>query len=300
MNINMEYYRVFYYVASLGSMTAAAEKLGTDQPNVSRIIKRMEDESGFSLFLRSGKKLVLTTEGGKIYSMIKGSVERIIDTERQIECTRDYRNRNVTIASSGIAMHYIEEIIRDKKRFYPNLSLKLHCLTTTEVLKLLDEEAVDIGFCVLSDDIPSQFNATVIHTFKDYITVGPEYSYLTEKPHSIHDFADIDFVSLPPHTQSYNFFEKFYKEHNFTPRIRLEVTRSDHAALMILNNWGIGFLPKFVVDRASANLPLQTVDLIEQIPERHVYMITKKGHALSKTTKAMASLFAANQTTSPL
>ena len=42
MNSSMEYYKVFYYVGKLGSITAAAEELCISQPAVSQAIKQLE------------------------------------------------------------------------------------------------------------------------------------------------------------------------------------------------------------------------------------------------------------------
>ena len=39
MNINLEYYRVFYYAAKLGGISLAAEELSITQPAVSQAIR---------------------------------------------------------------------------------------------------------------------------------------------------------------------------------------------------------------------------------------------------------------------
>ena len=44
MNINYEYYRVFYHVAKLRSFTQAAEALLNSQPNITRTIRNLERE----------------------------------------------------------------------------------------------------------------------------------------------------------------------------------------------------------------------------------------------------------------
>ena len=36
MNVNFEYYRIFYYVAKYHNFTKAAHTLGSSQPNVTR------------------------------------------------------------------------------------------------------------------------------------------------------------------------------------------------------------------------------------------------------------------------
>ena len=46
MNINLEYYKIFYYVARQGSVTAAAAELSVSQPAVSQAIKALEHAVG--------------------------------------------------------------------------------------------------------------------------------------------------------------------------------------------------------------------------------------------------------------
>ena len=50
--------------AETGSLTAAAERLGYTQSGITRMLGSMENEVGFSLFVRS-KKGVQLTENGK-------------------------------------------------------------------------------------------------------------------------------------------------------------------------------------------------------------------------------------------
>ena len=44
MNISYDYYRVFYYVAKYKSFTGAAGALLNNQPNITRMIKKLEEE----------------------------------------------------------------------------------------------------------------------------------------------------------------------------------------------------------------------------------------------------------------
>ena len=60
MNINYEYYRIFYHVAKYKNLTQAAEALRSNQPNVSRTIKLMEHEFGCNLIVRSNRGVSLT------------------------------------------------------------------------------------------------------------------------------------------------------------------------------------------------------------------------------------------------
>ena len=61
---NLEYYKVFYYVAKAGSLTVAAKELNISQPAVSQSVRQLETALGTKLFTRASKGVRLTAEGG--------------------------------------------------------------------------------------------------------------------------------------------------------------------------------------------------------------------------------------------
>ena len=69
-------------VAQTGlNITAAAEKLHTSQPGVSKQIKLLEDELGFQIFVRDGRNLTRVTPAG----------QQVID--RAVRILREVQNR---------------------------------------------------------------------------------------------------------------------------------------------------------------------------------------------------------------
>ena len=53
MNIDFEYYRIFYVVAKNKNITAAAKELNISQPAISKAIKKLEEQLGGELFVRT-------------------------------------------------------------------------------------------------------------------------------------------------------------------------------------------------------------------------------------------------------
>ena len=47
MNLNLEYYKIFYYIGKYKNITLAAEKLSLSQPAVSQSIRNLERELGY-------------------------------------------------------------------------------------------------------------------------------------------------------------------------------------------------------------------------------------------------------------
>ena len=74
MNVNFEYYKIFYYVAQYENFTLAAEKLYANQPNLTRTIKKLEQSLGVSLFAKRGRNVCLTPEGKELYERISAAM----------------------------------------------------------------------------------------------------------------------------------------------------------------------------------------------------------------------------------
>ena len=62
MDINLELYKVFYYVATSLSFSEASRQLFISQSAVSQSIKTLEKKLNHTLFIRNTKKVLLTPE----------------------------------------------------------------------------------------------------------------------------------------------------------------------------------------------------------------------------------------------
>ena len=68
LNVNQDYYRLFYYVCRYRSLTKAANILQMSQPNMTRGLNRLEAQLGCKLLVRSTRGVTLTPEGEALYA----------------------------------------------------------------------------------------------------------------------------------------------------------------------------------------------------------------------------------------
>ena len=100
MNVDLELYRVFYTVAKHKHMTKASEELHISQPAISQSIKKLEDQLGGTLFLRSNKGMELTEEGKMFYEYVKGALELINNAENEFTSFKDLSKGEIKIGCS--------------------------------------------------------------------------------------------------------------------------------------------------------------------------------------------------------
>ena len=87
MNVNLEYYRIFYYVARYGNFTKAARAMGNSQPNITRAMNLLEQEIHCTLFIRTNRGVQLTPEGEKLYIRISAAMEQIQTAEEELNAS---------------------------------------------------------------------------------------------------------------------------------------------------------------------------------------------------------------------
>ena len=67
--------RAFCHAARLGSISRAAAHVGSSQPSLSLQVRKLEEELGVALFLRSGPRISLTHAGERLYARAMPLVE---------------------------------------------------------------------------------------------------------------------------------------------------------------------------------------------------------------------------------
>ena len=77
MDINLELYKVFYYVATTLSFSEASRQLFISQSAVSQAVKNLEKKLGHTLFVRSTKRVILTPEGELLLQHVKPALSML-------------------------------------------------------------------------------------------------------------------------------------------------------------------------------------------------------------------------------
>ena len=110
MNINFEYYKIFYIIAKNRNITKAANELHISQPAISRMLKTMEEQLNTKLFIRKTKGVILTQEGNELYRLISNNNDNIIKAENDF--SKIINNNNLKVA---IDKNYLNYLISNKK-----------------------------------------------------------------------------------------------------------------------------------------------------------------------------------------
>lgn len=180
------------------NITAAADRLYTSQPGVSKQLKLLEEELGLQLFARKGKSLNRITRAGE--QVVKRS-RRIMEEVDQIRSlASDFYHEEegtLTIAATNTQARYVlPEVLRELRRQYPKVRLNLHQGTSEQVADMMNGS--DIDFAIASGNESSFENLLRLPAFQwDRVILVPKDHELTtiERPLTLQDLSQHPLVS---------------------------------------------------------------------------------------------------------
>lgn len=95
--MNLTQLKYFTEVVKTMNMTKAATKLHVAQPSISRSIRELENELGVSLFIRQGKKLILTAQGNYFFTVVNRSFNQLRLAKENVKAIHSLNNKKITI-----------------------------------------------------------------------------------------------------------------------------------------------------------------------------------------------------------
>ncbi|RAY13720.1 LysR family transcriptional regulator [Actinomadura craniellae] len=145
--------RAFLLAVRTGSFTAAAAELKMAQASVSELVRRMEDESGMLLFVRGGRRLVLTPAGAELLPYAERAVSSVDEGRQVLKSIGSLDGGAVTFGLLRNASYYLmPDLAQQFHEAHPNVRLKLVGQSSGEVAAAVSAGELEAGLVVLPVD----------------------------------------------------------------------------------------------------------------------------------------------------
>ena len=131
----------------MGSLSAAAQKLGYTQSGLTHMMNALEDELGFPILQRGYFGIKLTPGGERIIPKIRQLVMCEDALYNEVELVKSYGNNIIRIgAYSSMAGKWLPSIVERFNKEFPNITVNIQTGTVAELYGGLDEGRFDICF----------------------------------------------------------------------------------------------------------------------------------------------------------
>lgn len=296
MHINLESYRIFYYVAQYRSFTKAAEVLYSNQPNVTRAIKQLEQALGCSLFFRSCRSVQLTPEGQELFTYIAPPMQQIRNGEESVLLHSTMQSGTVSIGVSEIALHHILlPVLEQFRREYPGIRLRVLNSNSQQAASALKDNLVDLALLTLPVEQPERFARTDIAYFREVPVCGKQYTAAISGDLPLEELTRFPLISLCQGSSTHRFYSEWFRSLGLTFSPDIEAATSDQILPMVQANLGIGFVPERTAQKAASNDAVTLLSLLTPVPERTISLLKRKDHSLSIAAAKLEEMLLAKQ-----
>lgn len=197
MNINLDLYKTFYYVAKNGNITRAANELMISQPAISKSIKTLEEQMNTTLFVRKRDGVILTEAGELFLKKIKTAMELIESAENDIESLNSLDSGYINIGASKTIIHeFLMPYIKEFHRTYPNIKIRIFTDKTIELYKKAKLGLVDVIISNLPSNVPDDFHQIKLMDLHDCFVANESFSYLKDKTITLKEFQKLPLLVL--------------------------------------------------------------------------------------------------------
>ena len=277
MEINFEYYKIFYYVAKYENITKAAAALGSNQPNVTRVMKLLESQLGCRLFIREARGIRLTEEGERLYSHVEVAYRHLMNAQEEIGGPAMPGGGSVEIGTTETALHlFLLDALHDFRQRYPEVKIKIHNHTTPETIRQLTGGRVDFAVITMPYELPATVSGFPVLDFEEILVGGTQYKDLCKTSLKLKDIRKYPWIGLGRESATYALYKDFFIQHGVDFEPDMEVETSDLMLPLIENNFGIGFVPEKIAVPLIREGKLVQIPIDGDIPGRSIQIVSDR------------------------
>ncbi len=282
MNVDLELYRVFYIVAKHKHMTRASEELHISQPAISQSIKKLEDQLGGTLFLRSNKGMELTEEGKMFYEYVKGALELINNAENEFTSFKDLSKGEIKIGcSTTLTKLILIKALKDFHLDYPNIKINITNDLTSNLINDLKLGKLDFVIFNESNIKETNLNLEKIKESKQGFIYNPEF--FNDTINSFEDLNKVPLILQKEESNSRKLLDYITLQNNVKLIPKMEVVSQELITELTNIGLGIGFS---IIDLAKKKYDnLKELNINKNIPNINIYLATNKSISLTFASK---------------
>ncbi len=278
---NLEYYKVFYYVGKLSSITEAAKELSISQPAVSQSIHQLERTLGCTLFQRTSRGMKLTSEGSLLFRYVEKGYEQIDMGEQRLNQLLHMDAGEVRIGASDMTLRFFLLPYLEKfHELYPGIKVTVTNGPTPETLQYLEDDHIDFGVISTPFEEKENFETFPVSEIEDTFVAGRRFIQYKNKMMDFADLETLPLISLEGHTSTRDYIERFLKENDVIIRPEFELATSDMIVQFALRSLGIGCVVKDFAKEYLDSGVLFELRFNKIIPKRQICVVTDESRPL--------------------
>ena len=240
--------QLFKHLATSLHFGDTAEAMYVSPSTLSRVIQRLEDELGCTLFKRDNRKVALTHSGHKLLSFSTQALKDWQQLKADLkEDTEALQGEISLFCSVTASQSHLPAILRQFRQQHPGVDIRLITGDPALSIEKIKQKQCDLAIAIHTPDLPTDLYFSPLDSVP-LVLIAPREWRLTQ-------LAQINWtqhqVIMPEHGPTRRIAYHWFAEHGVRPNVYASVGGNEAIVSMVALECGIGFVPKVVLDHSS-------------------------------------------------
>ena len=274
MDIDLEYYKMFYYVAKHRSISKGAKELHISQPAVSQGMKHLEQQLGSRLFSRNAKGVSLTPEGDMLYSYVKQGYEAIRTGEEKLKKMISLDEGEIRIGASDMTLqYYLLPFLEEFHQQYPGIKVTVTNAPTPRTLEHLRAGRIEFGIISTPFQADQYMKVSFAREIEDIFVAGSKFWEYKNKMMHYKELEALPIICLEDDTSTRKYIDEYLLKNQVVLQPEFELATSDMIVQFATRNLGIGCVVADFAKRGIEEGELFALQFDKKIPKREICVV---------------------------
>ncbi len=245
--MDFEKLKALTVLAETLSFNRAADQLHMSPSTLRRLVNQMEAEFNVPLFIRNNRSVMLTTPGRRCTDYARKALEDFKFLQMELMHAVRVLSGDISIYCSVTASYsFLHEILTQFRQEYPQIHVLLHTGDHAQALERIVAGSEDVAIAAKPDVLRQGIIFKPI-TQTPLVFIESVLSPSRE-PHSI-NWQDLPLI-LPEQGVGRIRIDRWFAKRSIRPFIQAQVGGHEAIVSMVSLGFGIGLVPKIVVDNS--------------------------------------------------
>ena len=275
------------------NLSAAAEKLYTSQPGVSKQIRLLEGELGVEIFVRHGKRLVeITPPGRDIIRVAERMLRDAINLKNVAQEFTSEQTGSLTIATTHTQARYaLPPVIKRFTQRYPGVRLSLRQGSPMQIAEMASSGEADFAIATEAIELFSELVMLPCYEWNRCVVVPPQHPLLKVKPLSLEAIARYPIITYDFAFTGRSKINQAFEARGIVPNVTLTAIDADVIKTYVELGLGVGIVAYMAFD-PERDRQLRAVDASHLFESSTTHMGIRKNTYLRGYIYGFIEMFA--------
>lgn len=255
----------FYWVSSLGSFSAASDRLFVTQSTISMRIRKLEKDLGVELFDRSSHSIQLTLSGLEFMQYARRILDLRTELIQRVASSDAFSGQLRLGVAEVVSSTWLPKLIELIAEKYPKVRLEIEMALTEELLEALKRGTLDL--ILAPGKVPMTGLTTSTLGSVEFSWMASPALGLGTMARTAHEISRWPLVGLSQHSYHHTVIEHWFRRSNVRCHYQIRCKSIAVAASMVVAGAGIAYLPLRCFQREldAGQLQLVKTSTISQV-----------------------------------